>query len=146
MKIRVSEGRAEIRIERGDEFNILDGEGYFGMVRFLDEPVIYLPADYKIQPWKEEEKPVEMKQVVSSNVHAYGYDPAEKHLRVQFMNGTDGDYMDVTQEEFDGLEAAKSKGQYINQVIKGKKKPWTKHPRKWNEKDAGKEEVPKEGQ
>lgn len=54
-------GRSMITIERGDEFRILDEKGmYFGMVRFLsftDQPTIYIPGDYKIQPFEKEKQP-----------------------------------------------------------------------------------------
>lgn len=63
---------------------------------------------------------ITMKQVPkSSNVHAYGYDPATKTLRVAFKSGT-YDYAGVPSEVVAALDEAKSKGSFIATSIKGK--------------------------
>ena len=61
----------------------------------------------------------EMLPVVSSNVESIGHDEATEILRVQFLNGTVYDYMNVTLIEFEQLRAAPSVGSYLNRNIKG---------------------------
>ncbi len=63
----------------------------------------------------------------SQKIHAYGYDPETKRLAVQFKRwqgkGDDRislppiktyEYLDVPAEKFAALEAAESKGSFIN--------------------------------
>lgn len=68
----------------------------------------------------------ERTSVESSNLHSIGYDPGAKTLAIQFWSGR-GDnrtpgtvyhYFDVPQSVFDGLKAAKSKGEYFDREIK----------------------------
>ena len=54
----------------------------------------------------------------SSTIAAYGYDPAQKQLRVRFKSGGEWTYHLFVQEEFDALEAAESKGSHFHQFIR----------------------------
>lgn len=56
----------------------------------------------------------------SSQVAAYGYEPASKTLAVIFRRGAGHvyHYADVPQEKADGLSTAPSLGIYIDRVIK----------------------------
>jgi len=56
--------------------------------------------------------------VVSSNVKAIGYDPEEKTLEVEFLNGGIYQYGGIQQELYDELLAAKSVGRFIAQTIR----------------------------
>jgi hypothetical protein len=59
-----------------------------------------------------------MKQVVSSNIQAIGYDPDAKVLSVQFKIGGTYHYEGVPQEVYDGLDKAESVGKHFATVIK----------------------------
>lgn len=60
----------------------------------------------------------------SSNLDHFDYDPNEKKLVVQFLNGTAYVYKDVPIEQYDALKAAAidpdtSTGKHFNTNIKG---------------------------
>ena len=56
--------------------------------------------------------------VDSSMVYAVGYDSESKELAVVFRRGRICHYVGVSQEIYEGLLAAESKGQYmLNEVI-----------------------------
>ena len=61
----------------------------------------------------------EMHYVDSSNVEAIGYDPDTQELYVQFIKSGGYVYLDVEEWVFDEFLQAESKGQYLNQNIKG---------------------------
>ena len=61
----------------------------------------------------------EMHFVDSSNVEAIGYDPDTRELYVQFIKSGNYVYVDVEEWVFDEFLQAESKGQYLNQNIKG---------------------------
>ena len=69
---------------------------------------------------------MEMIPVSSSNVYAIGYCGETAVLRVQFNNGGIYDYQGIPQEIFEGLLAASSKGQFLNQFIKKAGYPFSK--------------------
>jgi len=48
--------------------------------------------------------------VNSSDVYAWGYDPATFELQIQFTNGRLYSYSNVTEEEFTALTMSPSKG------------------------------------
>lgn len=54
----------------------------------------------------------------STQVKAAGFDPAQGVIRVQFHSGHSYDYPGGTQEVFDGLMAAESKGKFFNTAIR----------------------------
>ena len=56
--------------------------------------------------------------VRSSNICAIGYDAVASTLEIEFSSGSVYQYLDVPEDEFDGLMAAASKGRYLNQKIK----------------------------
>jgi hypothetical protein len=56
--------------------------------------------------------------VDSTAVRYYEYDPQMSSLDIEYKNGNLYRYLAVPQEEYDQLEAADSKGTYINQIIK----------------------------
>jgi hypothetical protein len=63
--------------------------------------------------------------VVSSQIHAIGYDPATGTLAVQFLRkglpaGT-YNYSGVPQDLYDQFAAAESKGKFFSEFIKGAK-------------------------
>jgi hypothetical protein len=60
---------------------------------------------------------MELIPVESSMIDAVSYDPQAKELLVIFSSGKTYTYMKVPQEEFDGLLAAESKGQYVRACI-----------------------------
>ena len=57
--------------------------------------------------------------VSSSNVASVGYDLKTQTLEVEFQNGNVYQYFDVTQDVYDGLMSAESKGKFLNAQIKG---------------------------
>jgi hypothetical protein len=59
-------------------------------------------------------------QVISSELRAAGYDPDEHLLEIEFNNGGVYHYFGVPLDEYSGLMAAPSKGQYFNQRIRNK--------------------------
>jgi hypothetical protein len=68
---------------------------------------------------------MEMKPVKSSQIHAIGYDPATKQMRVQFLQGKDRqpgaiyEYDSVTPEQHSALIGADSIGRHFGAHIKG---------------------------
>lgn len=60
---------------------------------------------------------MEMTPVDSSNILAIGYDPDSATLTIAFKDGSEYEYYDVPQHEFDNFLAADSKGKYGNQNI-----------------------------
>jgi hypothetical protein len=47
------------------------------------------------------------------------YDPERKNLTVRFVSGLVYEYLDVPEEVYASMKAARSKGTYLNQFIKG---------------------------
>lgn len=60
---------------------------------------------------------MEMIPVDSSNILSIGYDPNSATLIIAFKSGSEYEYYDVPQHEFDGFLAAPSKGEYGHQNI-----------------------------
>jgi hypothetical protein len=58
--------------------------------------------------------------VVSSNIHAIGYDPDTTTLEVEFTPGSIYQYFGVTAVEYEALMRAPSKGRYLNHNIKSR--------------------------
>ncbi|MCY0970414.1 KTSC domain-containing protein [Chryseobacterium wangxinyae] len=56
----------------------------------------------------------------SSVVKQYSYYPETEILRIIYQSGSVYDYVKVPQEIFDKFKEAKSKGQFLNAVIKRK--------------------------
>jgi hypothetical protein len=54
----------------------------------------------------------------SSNINAYAY--YENNLYVQFIGGKIGKYLKVTNEDYNLLNHAESKGRFISNIIKAK--------------------------
>jgi hypothetical protein len=54
----------------------------------------------------------------SSSIAAFGYHHAQQILRVRFIGGATYDYLDVPAEQFQALQDAPSKGQFVNSQIK----------------------------
>ncbi len=70
---------------------------------------------------------IQMNEVDSSNLKAIGYDPATKVLHVRFKNGSLYEYRGVSQELYDNLSKAPSKGAFLNQyVVRNKDLGYTK--------------------
>ena len=62
---------------------------------------------------------VPMRDIASSSIAAVGYDPARQRLFVQFRDsGETYAYEGVPARLFAALEAAPSKGRFVNAVIK----------------------------
>ena len=61
----------------------------------------------------------DMHYVDSSNVEAIGYDPDARELYVQFIGSGNYAYLDVEEWVCDEFLQADSKGQYLNQNIRG---------------------------
>ena len=57
--------------------------------------------------------------VTSTNIAEIGYDQRSQTLEILFLNEMVYQYFDVPNQVFQGLERAGSKGQYLNQHIKG---------------------------
>jgi len=57
--------------------------------------------------------------VESSMIHAVGYDDEARELEVVFSNGGIYRYLDVDEEEYEGLLDAESKGRYMHARIIG---------------------------
>ena len=57
------------------------------------------------------------KPVQSSNVESVAY--AEGALWVRFLSGSEYRYADVPESVFWGMMAARSKGEFLNQFVKG---------------------------
>ena len=62
----------------------------------------------------------EMHYVDSSNVEAIGYDPATQELHVQFLKSGTYVYFGVEESVFHEFMQAPSKGQYLNETVKGR--------------------------
>lgn len=60
---------------------------------------------------------MEMIGVDSSNIQAIGYDPDSGTLNVAFKDGSEYEYYDVPQHEYDSFYEADSKGRYGHQHI-----------------------------
>ena len=60
--------------------------------------------------------------VKSENIHAVGYDPEEKTLRILFKTGYTYDYLNVPKAVFSALLVSSSKGQFFHKHIKPKYK------------------------
>jgi hypothetical protein len=60
---------------------------------------------------------MEMIPVNSSNILTIGYDPDSATLAIAFKGGSEYEYYDVPQHEYDGFLAADSKGKYGHQNI-----------------------------
>ena len=56
---------------------------------------------------------MQMTTVDSSMIYKVGYDPETQTLEVIFNSGETYQYYDVPTEEYEGLIAAESKGQYM---------------------------------
>lgn len=56
----------------------------------------------------------------SSVIARMEYSPEKQLLRIIFLSGNVYEYFHVPQEEYDAMRAARSKGTYLNQYIKGK--------------------------
>lgn len=56
--------------------------------------------------------------VASSNISEIGYDPMSETLEVMFTNGSVYQYYNVSQNLFDQIMQAPSKGQFLNTYIK----------------------------
>lgn len=54
----------------------------------------------------------------STAIDYYSYDEARRELHVRFRGGGDYLYRGVPPEEYAALKAARSKGSYVNKVIK----------------------------
>lgn len=65
---------------------------------------------------------MQMKAVKSGNIKKIGYAPESKKLRVQFSSGSEYDYDDVSQKEFDSFVGAKSIGKHFFAKIRNMKK------------------------
>jgi hypothetical protein len=61
---------------------------------------------------------MERTPVVSSDLASVGYDSENAVLEVEFNKGGIYQYMGVSQDLYDGLMSAGSKGTYFNQYIK----------------------------
>lgn len=61
-----------------------------------------------------------MKEVDSSALKAWGYDPAQQVLAIQFRPGKVTHYQGVPQEVADAFEAAPSKGLAVSQLLRNK--------------------------
>lgn len=68
----------------------------------------------------QQQKPIPMKTVKSSQVAAHGYDPLTQTLAVQFNSGGVYHYSGVPQDTADALAKAESVGSFIGKHIKGK--------------------------
>ncbi|WP_084708356.1 KTSC domain-containing protein [Marinobacter psychrophilus] len=60
---------------------------------------------------------MEMIPVNSSNILAIAYDPDSATLTIAFKGGSEYEYYDVPQHEFDSFLSANSKGEYGHQNI-----------------------------
>lgn len=60
---------------------------------------------------------MEMISVESSHLEAIGYDPDNAILKIAFQDGSEYEYYDVPQYEYDSFYGSESKGTYANQNI-----------------------------
>jgi len=58
-----------------------------------------------------------MPSTVVSSMH---YDPSSATLRIVFVSGMIYDYLNVPTIVYNAMKAARSKGKYLNEKIKGK--------------------------
>lgn len=56
----------------------------------------------------------------SSVIARMEYSPEKQLLRIIFLSGNVYEYLDVPRQEYNAMRAARSKGTYLNQYIKGK--------------------------
>ena len=56
--------------------------------------------------------------VTSSSIHSVGYDPQSRILEIEFHSDGVYQYEDVSQDIYDALMAATSKGQYFTERIR----------------------------
>jgi len=63
---------------------------------------------------------VDMQQIESSNIKAIGYDLDTETLQIEFLSGGIYQYWGVSQDTFNELKGAPSKGSYFAANIKGK--------------------------
>lgn len=56
--------------------------------------------------------------VGSSNISEVGYDPSSETLEIMFTSGSVYQYYNISQDLFDQLMQAPSKGQFLNVYIK----------------------------
>ena len=54
-----------------------------------------------------------MKEVESSNIHSFGYDPDLRQMHIKFKSGGHYVYDGVPQSEHDAFGAAESKGRHF---------------------------------
>jgi len=62
---------------------------------------------------------MKMTQVSSSNIESLGYNPDDRKLHVQFLNGNLYEYAEVPKELFELMMASTSKGSFFHKEIKG---------------------------
>lgn len=60
--------------------------------------------------------------VESKAFKAYGYDPVDETLTIQFNNGKCTDYEGFTQSDWDKFSSAESKGSWYNRNVRGNSK------------------------
>jgi len=58
--------------------------------------------------------------VKSSNIRSVGYDEDSSVLEIEFNSGMVYQYLNVPENEYEGLMNAASKGRYLNRNIKGR--------------------------
>jgi hypothetical protein len=63
--------------------------------------------------------------VESSNLESVGYDPKNAILEIEFKSGGVYEYSGVSQDVYDDLMNAESKGKYFNHHIKNSGYPYT---------------------
>ena len=69
---------------------------------------------------------MEMQPVSSTDLAAVGYDYENAALRIEFIKGGVYEYQGVPSDIYEGLMAATSKGQFLNQYIKKGGYPYSK--------------------
>lgn len=68
----------------------------------------------------EEFDMIQMKEVTSAAMQAWGFEPASKTLAIRFNGGSVHHFTDVPVEVINGLAGAKSVGRYYAEHIRGK--------------------------
>ena len=66
------------------------------------------------------EHAIERTPVRSSALRSVGYDPKQRVLEIEFIQGAVYRYFDVSAEVYRGLMAAESHGRYFNQHVRNK--------------------------
>ena len=61
---------------------------------------------------------MKMISVTSKAIKAVGYDSSTKRMKIQFIEGKNYDFCNVTQRIFDGLRQASSEKAYYNDHIR----------------------------